>query len=106
MPRFSLTLTPWDRWSASSAPDWWTFGYNKIKHNRLKYPGAPTLIRAINSVAALQVLLLHYYRAKYPESLLSDDVVTKLIVPRDNDDPFQGASILWDWTIPDDKSAV
>ena len=53
LPRFSLGLKPWIEWSTSTAPDWWSNGYNKIKHDRMNYAEAPTLIRAINSVGAL-----------------------------------------------------
>lgn len=103
VPRYSLRFTPWEGWSSSTAPDWWSFGYNKIKHDRLKHPTAPTLIRATKAVAALQVVLLHYYRVKYPGGLLSDDNVKKLIVPFEKDNPdIGGATILWDWDLPDD----
>lgn len=31
MPHYSIGFKPWDGWSATSAPDWWSMGYNKIK---------------------------------------------------------------------------
>lgn len=104
MPRYSLGFKPWDGWSSSSAPDWWTYGYNKIKHDRMNHPGAPTLIRAIKSVGALQVLLLHFYRLRYSKCLLADDVQPQLIRPWDRNDPHQGAVMAWEWKLPDDPS--
>jgi hypothetical protein len=103
MPKYGLGLVPWDGWSSSAAPDWWTFGYNKIKHDRSSHPGAATLIRAIKAVGALQVLLLHYYRLRYKDAAIADRGIPELLVPWDRDDPMSGASTLWLWDLPDDS---
>jgi len=103
MRKYSIVLTPWEGFTVSTPPDWWTYGYNKIKHDRLQFPGAPTLIRAINAVAALQVLLLHYYRVKYPGGLLAFDPVTLLMIPLERNDPLQGVDSMWGWTLPDEE---
>ena len=105
MPRYSIGFKPWDGWSASSAPDWWTYGYNKIKHDRMNHPNAPTLIRAIKAVGSLQVLLLHYYRLRYRQCGFSFDVKPHLICPWDKyneSDEFLDATISWTWRLPNE----
>lgn len=69
MPRFALAFEPWMGWDgpSSKAPDWWTNGYNKLKHDRISHPGAGSMINAILSVAALEVLLLHAYTHSFPD---------------------------------------
>jgi len=102
MPRYSMSFKPWDGWSASSAPDWWSMGYNKVKHDRSNHPSAPTMIRAINSLGALQVFLLHYYRKLYGDCYIPAEIAPQLMWPLEENDPYQGASQLWRWNLPDD----
>ena len=33
IPRYGITLTPWNNWRGKSNPDWWG-GYNRVKHQR------------------------------------------------------------------------
>lgn len=101
-PRYSLLIEPWKGWSSGSAPDWWTNGYNKIKHDRMAHPGAPTLQRALNAVGALQVVLLHYYRLEAKEPAIADRGIPELLVPWEENHPADGASMLWQWVLPDD----
>ena len=103
MHQYSLMIEPWKDWSATSAPDWWTNGYNKIKHDHENNPGAPTLQRAINAVGALQVVLLHYYRLESPEAAIADRGIPELLLPWEQDHPTAGASTLWLWELPDDN---
>jgi hypothetical protein len=103
MPRYSVAIKPWEDWSESAAPDWWTYGYNKIKHDRLNYPNAPTLIRAIKSVGALQVLLLHFYRYRYKDCELAYDIQPSLFIPWEKEKSWLGATISWGWDLPDDS---
>jgi hypothetical protein len=64
LPRFGLTLTPWDEWSkANGVPVWWT-AYNKTKHNRNSNYEEANLKNALNAVAGLFVAVLYLYRAK------------------------------------------
>ena len=61
IPRFGLTLHPWDEWrSAARAPIWWT-AYNKIKHHRHTDYERASLKNGLNAVAALFVATLHLY---------------------------------------------
>lgn len=107
MPRYSLQLQPWKEWSTSAAPDWWSNGYNKIKHDRMSNPGAASLRRAINAVAALQAVLLHYYRldALDGEVGIADSGIPELLTPWEEaheNDSMEGASTVWMWSLPDD----
>jgi len=102
-PSISVLLYPWKDLSATSAPDWWTKGYNKIKHDRQGNMNAPTLRRALQAVGALQVVLLHYYRLRYgPTAMLADRAIPRLLVPWDSASPHGNASELWQFELPDD----
>jgi hypothetical protein len=71
MPRFGLTLTPWDEWSKPhSVPFWWT-AYNKIKHQRNSEYHRASLKNVLNAVAGLYVMVLHLYRDKANQGQLN-----------------------------------
>ena len=62
MPRFGMTLKPWDEWrKARGVPFWWT-AYNKIKHARDSEYARANLKNALNAVAGLFVVVLYLYR--------------------------------------------
>lgn len=64
LPRFGLTLTPWNEWNkADGVPFWWT-AYNKIKHHRDSEYHQAALKNALNSVAGLFVMVLYLYKDK------------------------------------------
>ena len=64
MPRFGLTLHPWEEWEETDGvPLWWT-AYNKIKHHRDSDYEKASLKNALNAVAALFVVVLYLYRDK------------------------------------------
>lgn len=70
LPRFGLTLTPWDEWNKpDGVPFWWT-AYNKIKHHRDSEYYRATLKNALNSVAALFIMVLYLYKDKAREGEL------------------------------------
>jgi hypothetical protein len=57
LPRFGLTLTPWDDWNKSGGvPFWWT-AYNKIKHHRDSEYHRADLKNTLNSIAGLFVMV-------------------------------------------------
>lgn len=63
VPRYGLTLTPWDEWSRTvSSPRWWK-SYNNVKHQRDLHFSSATLQNAINALSALLLLTFHYYQA-------------------------------------------
>ncbi len=62
VPRFGLTLQPWDEWrSPTGVPHWWT-AYNKIKHQRDSEYHRANLKNALNAVAGLFVVVLYLYK--------------------------------------------
>ena len=64
IPRFGLTLQPWDEWKRKGGvPLWWT-AYNKVKHQRDTYYERASLKNALNGVAGLFILVLHLYKDK------------------------------------------
>lgn len=63
LPRFGLTLHPWDNWERDEVPIWWT-AHNKVKHHRDSEFHQGNLKNALNSVAGLFVMVLYLYREK------------------------------------------
>ena len=64
LPRYGLKLNPWSRWKdPNGVPLWWT-AYNKVKHQRDSEYHRANLKNAMNSVAGLFVILLHFYKEK------------------------------------------
>lgn len=64
LPRFGLTLHPWDEWNApNGVPRWWT-AYNKTKHERHTEYRQANLKNALYAVAGLFVLVLYHYKSK------------------------------------------
>jgi hypothetical protein len=104
MHSYSIQVCPWSGWSNNSAPDWWSNGYNKIKHDRAGHPGASTLQRAINAVGALQVVLLHSYRLEARNVAIAGRGIPELLRPIETDHPADGVSMLWQWSLPDDAT--
>ncbi len=64
LPRFGLTLRPWDEWKKSEGvPFWWT-AYNKVKHERHSEFHRASLKNALNAVSGLFVMVLYLYRER------------------------------------------
>jgi hypothetical protein len=53
IPRFKLELKPWQTWTASAAPDWWSKSYNNIKHKRDQHFHEANLDNAMDATAGL-----------------------------------------------------
>lgn len=60
VPRYGLTLTPWDNWTGDDNPIWWR-SYNKVKHERDVHFDQATLKNALNALGALLILTFHHY---------------------------------------------
>ena len=84
IPRFGLTFIPWQNWASGKSPDWWQ-DYNSVKHERNVNFNRANLSNVLNSIAALYVLLLYYYKEEADDGLLhpnpsmyfvTDDIVT------------------------------
>lgn len=60
--RYQLNIQPWKNWTSSQRPDWWSKGYNKLKHERSANFKNATLLFALNAVGAqfLALQLYHY----------------------------------------------
>lgn len=75
LPKFGLTLRPWDEWTHNATPYWWQ-AYNQVKHQRNDFFANASLKNALNAVSGLFVLLLCFYReegamgALYPDPVL------------------------------------
>jgi len=64
VPRYGLSLHPWDEWNQPTAvPLWWTAN-NKVKHQRHTHFHLATLKNVLNAVGGLLILLLYLYRDK------------------------------------------
>ena len=66
MPKYGLTLTPWNEWKKKASPPIWWQANNKVKHHRSDYFSQATLKNALNSVGGLFVLLTLYYGRELP----------------------------------------
>jgi hypothetical protein len=82
LPRFGLTLTPWDEWTKPNGVPFWWNAYNKIKHHRDSDYHKAALKNALNSVAGLFVMVPYLYKDKAkqgellpsPQLLRVDDI--------------------------------
>ena len=87
VPRYALTLTPWDQWSKNDGqqphPYWWS-GYNKVKHQRDAHFKLATLHNALNAMGGLLLLAFHYYRyalVSPPSAPMAAKDTTDLLTP-------------------------
>lgn len=61
IPRFGLTLHPFEDWTANNSPAWWT-AYNKIKHRGEDGFESATLKHTLNSITALFIATIYLNR--------------------------------------------
>lgn len=80
MHRYNLKLQPWLSWKHGTTPSWWR-SYNNVKHQRDTYFQEANLKNTLNSIAALRMLLLYYYREVLSQDYLHgfNDVTRKLM---------------------------
>jgi hypothetical protein len=71
LPRFGLVLNPLSNWSTPKSPPLWWTAYNKIKHHRDSEYHLGNLKNALNSIAALYVVILYFYRDKAEAGMLA-----------------------------------
>lgn len=60
IPRFGVTLHPWENWTQQQAPFWWRAN-NSVKHHRHTEFNQATLKNCLNAMAGLLVSVLHLY---------------------------------------------
>jgi hypothetical protein len=61
VPRYGLTLIPWQNWSRGNNPLWWR-SYNNVKHQRDAHFNQATFKNALNALGALLVVTHEHYR--------------------------------------------
>lgn len=107
IPRYKIELQPWKEWKATQGPDWWSKGYNKIKHERDKNFMAASLENALNATAGLFSVMLYYYRDTYDHDIKIDYIdKPRIFEPKDyqkESTGWEGARHSWDFDTPDDK---
>jgi hypothetical protein len=73
IPKFGLTLNPWEQWAEEGKnPIWWTAN-NKVKHHRHTNFSDANLKNSLNAVAGLFLLLLYFYADEAQKAQLSPD---------------------------------
>lgn len=93
LPKFGLTLTPWEQWGKGKSPIWWK-AYNDVKHRRSEHFASANLQHALNAVAGLYLLLLFLYReAGINGELNPDPVLFHPGPPFEVDYPFYGKRV-------------
>lgn len=76
VPRYNLTLHPWENWGRGESPDWWA-SYNNVKHHRSTHFHEATLEHALNAMAGLLAMTFTYY------SYLKTDIPGFPLPPRE-----------------------
>ncbi|MDL2122991.1 MAG: hypothetical protein LWX51_07895 [Deltaproteobacteria bacterium] len=102
IPRYSISLKPWIDWSSTKSPDWWSKGYNKIKHDRTNNFSKACLLNALLSTTGLLAGILYYYKAAYTTYPQIDAFnAPKLFSIKDSSPiPIMGGGIFWDYNLP------
>lgn len=100
VPRYNLSFKPWETWSASSPPDWWS-GYNKIKHERDQHFCKANLHNAILSTCGLLTGILYFYDSHFSSRPQIDwSQAPKLLTPQDYNQPgVEAGGIFWGYTL-------
>ena len=85
---YDLILQPFSAWTSENGPNWWSKGFNKIKHERNIYFDFANLENALNIVAGLMIVLFHYYSLEYAATGHFDlKDMPRLIIPYDPSNP-------------------
>lgn len=61
LDRFGMKYQPWINWQKGESPNWWK-SYNKVKHKRNAYFNEANLKNVVNSIGALHILVVYYYK--------------------------------------------
>lgn len=82
IPRFGLDFAPFKKWTAKSNPVWWR-SHNKVKHQRNDHYLEANLENSLNSVSALALVTLYYYRedAKKENTDISIKAMANILQP-------------------------
>lgn len=63
IPRYGLTLTPWENWRNNEPPQWWS-DHNKVKHRRSDNFRAAHLQNVLNAMGALFIVIVLLYKGR------------------------------------------
>ncbi len=86
IPRYGLSLTPWNNWQSDDTPDWWT-DHNKVKHNRSEYFERANLKNVLNASAGLLILIICFYQLTTETRVLNPS--PSLLIPDRNFAPIE-----------------
>ena len=96
VPRAKLQFQPWQTWTAKASPNWWSKGYNKIKHERDQHFSAANLGNALQAVAGLLVGIAYLYDRMYGSVPRLDlELAPKLFEPQDHPGSMQTSNLGW-----------
>jgi hypothetical protein len=102
MSRYKLTFIPWNNWEVGNSPNWWSKGYNKIKHERDQYFHEANLENAILATCGLLAGILYYYDSKFGGIMPMIDLFQspKLLMPQHySPDGYDPGGIFWDYNL-------
>ena len=89
IPRFELTLQPWEDWlKKDGVPPWWT-AHNKIKHERATEFGRANLKNTLDAVAGLFIAVLHLHINKAEHA----ELIPNPVMLRPHDSYYAGVSM-------------
>lgn len=63
--RYGLQLTPWINWQKEDLNPLWWKSYNNVKHQRDKHFKEANLKNVLNTVAALQLVIIYFYKDQF-----------------------------------------
>lgn len=81
--RYGLKFKPWINWNGTTNPDWWR-SHNYVKHQRNNYFQEANLKNTINSVGALLLTIVYYYKHAFTKESGSEidfKETTRQLVP-------------------------
>jgi hypothetical protein len=96
-----LTLSPWTDWAVDKSPDWWSKGYNKIKHKRNKHFKEANLFNALSSVSGLLCGIVYYYKEVTGDSPVIKFYQAPKLLESNSYDIYVDGQILWKLPTPD-----
>ncbi|RUR67350.1 hypothetical protein EJP67_09785 [Variovorax guangxiensis] len=97
--RYQLALKPWQGWTTSQRPDWWSKSYNKLKHERSANFSNATLEAALNAIGAQFLALQLYHYAAHNEHVSVDLSMRSALFGPKMPDTYKGGTF-WSYGDP------
>ena len=92
-------MQPWGSWTADERPDWWSKGYNKLKHERSANFSNASLLFALNAVGAQFLALQLYHYVIHSEWVSVDFSVRSALFGPRLPDSYKGGTF-WSYGDP------